>query len=470
MPDTSRAQNLSAVQPLLAGSPVRVRAADANEGMAAVDVDLATPTGTLRVRLEPNVPGRPAFARSASLSISHLGDGGAPLSSAQIGALRAFARHITARDRGGVVLRPPEVEAPGSGRALPVVQGDTAESSWSRELFDRNVERLAAEGRLFSTAILVVVQPCDMACRFCPSGDIARAVPPGLSSEQQYSDLYHQLAAARSLGADTLEIGGNDVLAFPGVIGLVHAAGRLGFRHVSAQSPGQRLADPRFAEGVAKSPLDRIDLPIYGATAEEHEAVTRTAGSFDGLCRAIDQALSLGRPAAALHTIALRSTLHRLDALLDFGQRRFGLHIRVELLRPNRVGERDHLTDAASLEEIAESARRHPSHFGGDIPLCALPAERARELFDERTAPVPDTGARGPVSAPVQGGVFKRQLHLWDLGLREGTGDAAAKRDRSAAFSEACDQCALRDGCPGVLQAYLDRFGKSTLPPFPRPS
>ncbi len=260
----------------------------------------------------------------------------------------------------------------------------------------------------------------------------------------------HQLAAARALGVDTVEIGGNDVLLFPTAIALFEEAGRLGFRRVSAQSPGQRLADEAFARAVAASPLDRVDLPIYGATADEHESVTRAPGSFDGLCRAVDRALALGRPEVRLHTIALRSTLDRLEGLLDFAKARFGLDVRVQLLRPNRLGEREHLDDAATFTEIAAAARRRPEHFGDDIPLCALPPERARALHRERTV------------TPA----FGRRLHLWDLGLREGSEHAAVKRDRSIAYPPACERCALRPGCLGVLQAYLDRFGDAELRPF----
>jgi len=105
---TVREQNLATVLPLLDDSPYPVQAPEANEVLAAVDLDLVTPGGVLRVRLEPNVAGQPTFARSASLSISHLRDEtGAPVSAAALGALRLFARHIASRDSGGLALHLP---------------------------------------------------------------------------------------------------------------------------------------------------------------------------------------------------------------------------------------------------------------------------------------------------------------------------------------------------------------------------
>ena len=460
-------RNLGAVSALLRGAPFPVKAAEAHEVLAAIDLELVTPAGALRVRIEPNVPGQPAFARTTSLAISHLAArDAAPLSAAAIGALRAFARHLAARDRGGITLEAPPPPAgerardhaarggdEGRRARLPMAGGSGAAAApgpWSRALFDRAMAALPRDGRPYLSAVLVVIQSCEMSCRFCPSGDRARAVPEDLREDEHHADLLHQLAAARALGVDTVEIGGNDVLRFPRAVELFHAAGAMGFRHISAQSPGQQLADEGFARAVAESPLGSVDLPIYGATADVHESVTRAPGSFEGLCRAVDRALALGRPRVVLHTIALRSTLARLDELLAFGRERFGLEVHVELLRPNRVGEREHLDDAASLAEIAEAARRNAACFGGDIPLCALPEERARELHRERAA----------------SGAFGRRLHLWDLGLRSDADDAGAKRDRAVVVPAACARCALRGGCVGVRRAYVERFGDGELVAF----
>lgn len=452
-------ENLATVQTLLAGCPMRVDGFVASDTSARVSLILHTRSGEIHLCLDPHRPDQKAFARTRSFAISH--EGGS-LTAKQTAELSAFCRYLAARDRGGLSLRePPRKDVarfsegtsgsapPFQGRALQMVHG-AGETSWSRETFDLRIERLRAQKGPFSTAILVVTQPCEMFCRFCPSGDLARAVPPELDQDKQYSDLAHQLRTARSLGVDRVEIGGNDVLAFPRVVSLLHAAGDMGFRHISAQSPGQKLKSPPFAEQIARSPLSQLDLPIYGATAEEHERITRVPGSFEGLLQAVDQLRIHGRPEVVLHTILLRSTLDRLDALLAFGELRFGLKIRLELLRPNRLGEREHLEDAASLEEIEEIGRRFPDHLGHDVPLCLHRPERGKAIARER----------------AESGAFRRRLHLWDLGLRDGSEDTAPRDDRSAMFPMECNECSLRPGCPGVMRAYLTRFGAAALAPL----
>lgn len=244
----------------------------------------------------------------------------------------------------------------GEQRSAGAARG--ASPAWSREIFDRNTEKLAAEGP-FGTAVLVVMQPCEMRCTFCPRGNGARPAPP--EPERQFVDLYHQLATARSLGVEYVEIAGDDVLRFPAAIGLFHAAGRLGFREISVQSPGQRLADSRFAAAVAQSPLTRVELPIHGATPGEHDAVTRAPGSFDGLCRAVEQCLARGRPQVDLHTVPLRGAPDRPGAIADFSKRSFGLDVR-----------------------------------DGAVPFCTM-ADYGRQAGD-----------------PAQG---RRRLHLLDLGM-----------------------------------------------------
>jgi hypothetical protein len=120
------------------------------------------------------------------------------------------------------------------------------------------------------------------------------------------------------------------------------------------------------------------------------------------------------------------------------------------MLRPNRVGEREHLDDAASPAEIAAAAAPYPRALDHDLPLCSMPAGRARELHAQRSA----------VRA------LERQLHLWDLGLRDDSEDAVVRAERSALFPAPCQRCALKSGCPGVLRAHLERFGESALTPF----
>jgi hypothetical protein len=247
------------------------------------------------------------------------------------------------------------------------------------------------------------------------------------------------------VGAELVDLGGNDVLRFGRIFDLLNGVGSLGYRDIIVQSTGLPLAEPSFAEALAHTPVTDVAVPIYGSDAAAHDAVTCTPGSFDRLVRGIDNARRLGRPRVPMHTIALASTLPRLEGLIDFVRERWGAFLHVTPLRPNRLGERDHLGDAARFRDLRPIMARHPAHFSREFPLCLLPLESALDAY---TAEPPSPGP-----------------NLFDLGM-EGVEHARVKRDRSLFRAEACGGCRLRDGCSGMLGAYLDRFGSSELQPF----
>jgi MoaA/NifB/PqqE/SkfB family radical SAM enzyme len=323
---------------------------------------------------------------------------------------------------------------------------------WNRAAFDRALDAAVARApAAWDHAVLVVDQNCEMACRFCPEADRDRSAHLFFQAgaEEQLADLLHQLERARMLGVETVDIGGNDVLRFPLVLRLLDGAGALGFRRIIAQSPGLVLADRAFAEAVARTPLDELCLPIYGDSAAVHDAVTGTPGAFDRLCRALDHLRELGRPSVRLHTIALGSTLDRLDALIAFAEERFGLPLRVTPLRPNRLGEREHLADTARFADLGDLVARRPWHFVEEFPLCLFPPAIARAKRHRLGATAGRRSAR---------------VHLYDLGMY-GEEHARLQHERNLHFPAACDGCLLQPLCPGVLGAYLDRFGASEVRP-----
>lgn len=61
-----------------------------------------------------------------------------------------------------------------------------------------------------------------------------------------------------------------------------------GCPNVTIFSNGVRLADPDFVRSVALAGVTRFEIPLFGATAEAHEAVTRLRGSFARTLAALD--------------------------------------------------------------------------------------------------------------------------------------------------------------------------------------
>jgi MoaA/NifB/PqqE/SkfB family radical SAM enzyme len=418
---------------MLRNLPFATRILDAVEGTQALDLALAWDATEIRLRV--TVPNEnKAFARTRSFAFVHLD----PLpSEAARDYVIHFIRALARIDPGGVSLDAPRR----SGKKLDVIAPG---GSWSRSTFDAHIDSMRAREERFGAAVLVVTQACEMACTFCPVKDKQHEVVADGGIDHHLEDLVHQLRRARELGASSLELGGNDVLRFPHLHALLEEAKRLGYTHISAQSPGQSLADRAFAEALSRSPLDAIDVPIYGLDAAHHDAITGTPGSFDTLTQALDHARTFGRPEIRLRTLALHQDALDLDALIAFAQKRFGLNVTLSALRPNRVGEREHLRLAASFVELKAIAHRHAARFETEGPLCILPREQALTWSRHLDARQP-------------------KIHLWDLGIRGDSEDAHVKRDRERVYLPMCDSCAVRTSCAGVLRGELDALGETGL-------
>lgn len=419
---------------------------EAEDGARAYRVRLRRGGDALELALSPRTESTPAFARTASLDVSHHGaiEHGSPL----FQELTALIGRIARADGGGLDLARRRHSLPLAPRTAEVFP---RQPEWSRAQFDEAIPRVSPEaGR--AGIVVVVHQSCLMRCLFCPQPDLD--LPAHESNEpseiaRHHDDLVHQLAWGRRVGATEVEFGGNDVLRYPEAVPLFGEARRLGYTTIIAQSPAQSLADPAYARAIAASGVTDLYIPLYGDEAALHDGVVGVPGAFDEVVRGIDHMLALGGPTVRIHTIALRSRLDRLEGVLSFVERRFGLAAVVSPLRPNRDDDRHHLADIVPVGELRALASRRPMHFI-EQPFCGFEPEVADAVYAW-------TLARGGRLRPFS---------FYDVGRRPGMEKEEARVTRVRAFPEPCTRCARRDTCPGVLGSYVEQYGEADLIPF----
>jgi MoaA/NifB/PqqE/SkfB family radical SAM enzyme len=424
---------------------------EADSAEPSVYFDYVVASAKVRVQLTNVDRSKKAFLHTQSLTVLYQTDTGIHLPPAVLTSLGRLGQLLSRRDAGGVVFKTPGGERGGRNPLMIYAANENRQHTWSREKFDRTIDGIAARGGGLTTVVAVVSQPCEMQCVFCPTvdRDKARTDWAEKGDRPQLDDLLHQLGRAREVGATSVDLGGNDVLRFSLILELLEGLGALGYSQIIVQTTGLGLSDRAFAEGVARSPATDLCIPIYGASAAAHEAITQTPGSFERVCRGVEHVLSLGRPAIRLHTIALASTLARLEGLIDFCRDRFGLSLNVTPLRPNWLGERAHLPDATSLTDLRAVIERHPRAFAEEFPLCQIPPELARARVDR---------LRGPHAE-------LRRTNLFDLGM-SGDEHARVLFERAPQKPAPCEACAVRACCDGVTGAYLERFGSGELSPY----
>lgn len=459
--DEVAAENVAVAREVLAPlfEPVAQRALTvtrlaADPRMPAVTFELSSGGSSVEVRLGPRDEREKTYLRTPSFDVSYRSDLGdtqhRPLTPALRTALALLKRALELTDRGGHRFACPQLPA----SAPPVAptkseepRKDVLDHRWDRAAFDAAVGPAFAAARDKDWVVVMVKQGCEQHCVFCPLPDRDKTNPRWgeIRPDDQLEDILHQLRRARAFGARYVAIGANEPLSFPHLWEVLTEATALGYERINLQSTALPLSERAMAERL--SAFERVEMliPIYGATAAEHEAITQTPGSFDRLCTALGHIVELGAPRFRLQTLALASTFHRIDAIADFVKERFGTTLYVAPLRANRVGEREHLGDAARLSDVRALAIRRPELKMTEFPLCVLgPAQRERRAVD---------------------GLATSTVNLWAIGL-EKPEDPTIVSDRGYGFAEACDGCAVKSECPGFLRPYLERHGGAEASPL----
>ncbi|MBI5481413.1 MAG: radical SAM protein [Deltaproteobacteria bacterium] len=170
---------------------------------------------------------------------------------------------------------------------------------------------------------------CHLSCRHC-------YVPPpdAAATELDRGEIRRVLAELRAAGAFFLTLTGGEIFLRPDVLEIARAARRLGFA-VRLFTTGTLLRRQQVDE-IARLRPTAVELSVYGATAEAHDGVTGSPGSFRRTLRAAVRLRRAGVP------VVLKSPLLRSlgDAAFDLPAlaRRLGVGVRLDpaVARPER--------------------------------------------------------------------------------------------------------------------------------------
>ncbi len=302
---------------------------------------------------------------------------------------------------------------------------------------------------------------CGQSCSFCT---LKEYMPPEADSDALFARLRHNLEDGRRRGIRFVRVNGYDPLGYERIVELLAHARGLGFERAELHSPCWRMADRAFAARVvdASPPRCTFFVPIYGASAEIHEAVVGRPGAFAELQQAVTNLVELaGADAVRLHTVITRQNLASTPALVQWAAG-LGLTLGAHLPYPifsARSGNYERVTPresevAGAVLELAAAGRRF--HVLGLKP-CVLWRHRASRA-------VPVDMWLNPLAVHSLPGVAYRP----DDDARDAERDA----ERTHAFAlptTPCPHrasCALATTCPGEsLQAYVELHGHDELSP-----
>ncbi len=393
----------------------------------------------LQAWLDPRDPAARAFASAGPFRVGYARQDPGPTP-----AMYAFLRRVASRIDANAAAGPlPLPAAAAIGLRAP-----------SRVPLDREHllahldEAVAAHGAPIEDVVVIVTNPCDMGCVFCPAGDIklvGRDSP--FDHEAEFEELRFQIGLNDRLGARRLHINGNDPLRHPRLGELVALGRAHDFERVVIQTPGLLLDDPARARSLSDAGVTDVEMPFYAHRDDVFAAVTGVQGAFTRADRAVRNLLDVGIE-PHLHGLAIDATLPHVRSTFEHVTRVLGLPWEVGHYKPHHIDTARHRwlpSYTAVRDAIAACPEAFPATPLG-FPLCLYPE--------------PPTELREPLEG--------RPLNLFHWSLPYAELDAALWRPTlDRVFPDGCSGCAARERCPGTYQAHLDLPGAGELSPLP---
>ncbi|MBX3025903.1 hypothetical protein KF840_13425 [bacterium] len=271
--------------------------------------------------------------------------------------------------------------------------------------------------------------------------------------------------AARERGIAHVQLEGIDPVAFSHILPLVEQLSPLGFSRLTVMGTARRFADTSFREAfLARAPhATTVVVPLYGVTADVHDAVTGRPGSFREARAAIDGLLASSRKPVqvAITTVPTPANVGEIASIFALGAR-LGVEVRSRLPYPLRqAGTAIYGGVALRESEIVET-------FARALARIRSRRDEVARAFAQ-TLPHPCVlyrAAEQPGGRPLR----PRRDDHWHL---EGADSPAYDGKEQPVATVPCPRvatCTLAPRCPGRhYQAYAERFGLDEfVPPAPR--
>jgi molybdenum cofactor biosynthesis enzyme MoaA len=313
---------------------------------------------------------RSPFGRVGSLTLSLLGHEGdpdeLPLS---LSALSSWILAIL-RLKQGAALEVHVPTTPAEVRALSIPQGRSAPPVVTPEDTRISGSAPASAGVEVEhsgprSLNLAIDAPCAQQCAFC---SVQRYVRPTDGGADELERIRQQLRVAREQGLREVRLNGIDPLAFSRVLDVIATVAELGFPELSIYSPCRRFADAAFRHELLRRAPQQVlvTVPLYGITAETHDAVTGAPGAHAEVMRAIDGLKDDMRSGELRLSIVI--VKRNLDEVLDVARyaRSLGVQLDARLPYPMRQTVDDPYAEAALREteivaRILDAARQAPA-------------------------------------------------------------------------------------------------------------
>ena len=299
---------------------------------------------------------------------------------------------------------------------------------------------------MIKKTVIFTTYQCNNQCIFCINAE--RRNTPGESTEK----IKNEMVEARKRGATYLELIGGEFNILPDAIPMVRFAKSLGFKTIMMATNGRMFSYLDFTRKMIKAGLTDIVFSIHGHTAELHDKLTQSPGSFNQLLQGLSNFKKLKFKNIGSNTTIVKQNY---KVLPEIGSFIFNLGIRNSefiFVDPNHGGAKinfeklvPRISEAAPYIRKTLDMGKKTSHWHVRyVPLCYFEnyLDQISEIYEikqfhtEHIAPD-----------------FK------NFSVEESR--ALIGREKT----NRCKKCRLYDQCEGIWKTYLDHYGDKELKP-----
>jgi MoaA/NifB/PqqE/SkfB family radical SAM enzyme len=309
------------------------------------------------------------------------------------------------------------------------------------EFLDRLARRTGAGPAFPLAGSVELTQRCNLRCRHC-YGQNSHPATDALPT----TELKHLLGRLADHGVLFLALTGGEPLLHPDFADIYLHAKRRGF--LLTVMTNAVLVDAPLADLLATRLPRRIEVTVYGCTADVYEQVTGVPGSFERFRRGVDLLLARDLP-VHLKMMVLRSNGAQFEAVQTWASER-GCPFRYDVLvNPALDGAPDALAERLPADEVARWLMATPEACDEFVRL------RARALAQSPEARLFTCGA-GLRTFHVDAGGLLHPCLMWranpfDPRVSNLEGDwhthIAALRTAVKPPDSRCAECADRLSC-----------------------
>ena len=309
---------------------------------------------------------------------------------------------------------------------------EPSENAWiTRSLLDGDIysQRRFIRRNLsgMDSVFMFIASGCLNNCVFCQ-----RKIP---DQKNDIAAINSFMDSNRLIGHPKISILGNEPLLEPAIVKIVVRARKRGFKRVEMMTSGNLLRSPSLCRRLAAAGLTEVSIPILGCSAESHDEITSTPGSFRDTIAGIEAAASAGIRVYT-HTNALKQNLRELPEIETFARKILKTPFCIFSLRPKGAGAMripySELVPSYS-EMIKALAGRVDSLLG--FPVCVQ-----RRI-------------QGAAEVPAESVSDSVKLYMIHQNY--------TKPDK-------CDNCAASAYCIGTFSRYTEIYGDGELSPVRR--